>query len=147
MKHGSSWSVFLSAASYCIWQVEISYPTSLPRNPIDQYHSEVSCVFFILNFTIPNTVIGNFGRGKQRIGEGVQIPDSLVEEAFFINVCISKGCGYPIYQDCRFLPCLVLRIGNRLVYWLYRLDLYCSYILQDGFYGLIPFQKVNYINP
>ena len=34
MKHGSSWSVFLSAASYCIWQVEISYPISLPRNPI-----------------------------------------------------------------------------------------------------------------
>ena len=42
MKRGSSWSVFLSAASYCIWQVESSYPTSLPRNPIDQYHSEVS---------------------------------------------------------------------------------------------------------
>ena len=35
MKHGSS-------GSYCIWQVETSYPTSLPRNPIDQYHSEVS---------------------------------------------------------------------------------------------------------
>ena len=33
MKHGSSWSVFLSAASYCIWQVEISYPTSLPWEP------------------------------------------------------------------------------------------------------------------
>ena len=57
MKHGSSWSVFLSAASYCIWQVEISYPTSLPRNPIDQYPPEVLlCVFFILNFMIANTV-------------------------------------------------------------------------------------------
>ena len=42
IKHGSSWSIFLSAASYCIWQVEISYPTSLPRNLIDQYPSEVS---------------------------------------------------------------------------------------------------------
>ena len=30
-------------------------PTSLPRNPLDQYPSEVS--FFILNFTIANTVI------------------------------------------------------------------------------------------
>ena len=54
MKHGSSWSVFLSAASYCIWQVEISYHTSLPRNPIPlKFH----CVYFILNFTIANTVI------------------------------------------------------------------------------------------
>ena len=42
MKHGSPWSIFSSAASYCIWQVEISYPISLPRNPINQYHSEVS---------------------------------------------------------------------------------------------------------
>ena len=42
MKQASSWSVFLSAASYCIWQVEISYPTSLPSNPINQYPSEVS---------------------------------------------------------------------------------------------------------
>ena len=56
MKHGSSWSVFLSAASYRIWQVEISYPTFLPRNPIDQYPS-YHCVFFILNFTIASTVI------------------------------------------------------------------------------------------
>ena len=55
MKHGSYWSVFLSAASYCIWQVEISYPTSLPRNPIDQYPSKFHCVFFILNFTIANS--------------------------------------------------------------------------------------------
>ena len=57
MKHGSSWSVFLSAASYCIWQAEISYLTSLPRNPVDQYPSEVLLCFFILNFTIANTVI------------------------------------------------------------------------------------------
>ena len=35
-------AIFLSAASYCIWQVEISYPISLPSNPIDQYPSEVS---------------------------------------------------------------------------------------------------------
>ena len=49
MKHGSSWSVFLSAALYCIWQVEISYPTSMPRNPIDQNPLKFHCVFFILN--------------------------------------------------------------------------------------------------
>ena len=55
IKHGSSGSVFLSAASYCIWQVEISYPTSLPRNPIDQYHSEVSLC--LLHPSIANTVI------------------------------------------------------------------------------------------
>ena len=53
MKHGSSWSVFLSAASYCIWQVEIYYPTS-SINITLKFH----CVFFILNFTIANTVIG-----------------------------------------------------------------------------------------
>ena len=56
MKHGSSWSVFLSAASYCIWQVEISYPIPCPRtqsinNPL-KFHGD-----FILNFTIANTVI------------------------------------------------------------------------------------------
>ena len=52
MKHASYWSVFLSA-----WQVEISLPTSLPKNPVYQYPSEVPFVFFILNFTIANTVI------------------------------------------------------------------------------------------
>ena len=42
MKHGSFWSVSLLFASYCIWQVEISYPISLPSIPIDLYLSEVS---------------------------------------------------------------------------------------------------------
>ena len=57
MKHGSSWSVFLSAASYCIWQVEISYPTPCPGTQSINIPLKFHCVFFILNFTIANIVI------------------------------------------------------------------------------------------
>ena len=57
MKHGSSWSVFLSAASYCIWQVEISYPLPCPGTQSINITLKFHCVFFILNFTITNTVI------------------------------------------------------------------------------------------
>ena len=57
MKHGSFWSVFLSAASYCIWQVEISYPASLPRTQSINILLKFHCVFFILNFMIANTII------------------------------------------------------------------------------------------
>ena len=57
MKHGSSWSVFMSAASYCIWQVEISYPLPCPGTQSINITLQFYCVFFILNFTIANTVI------------------------------------------------------------------------------------------
>ena len=57
MKHGSYWSVFLSAASYYIWQVEISYPVSLPGTQSINIPLKFHCVFFIVNFTIANTVI------------------------------------------------------------------------------------------
>ena len=57
MKHGSYWSVFLSAASYCIWQVEISYPLPCPGTQSINIPLKFHCVFFVLNFTITNTVI------------------------------------------------------------------------------------------
>ena len=44
-------SVSLLFASYCIWQVEISYPISLPSI------LNFQCVFCILNFSVANTVI------------------------------------------------------------------------------------------
>ena len=81
MKHGSSWSVFLSAASYCIWQVEISYPTSLPRNPIDQYPSEVSLCLLHPYFTIANTVIS----------KKLFISDSISDEMSFMYKENNKG--------------------------------------------------------
>ena len=56
MKHGSFWSVSLLFASYCIWQVEISYPISLPSNQIDLYLSEISmCPLY--PFSVANTLI------------------------------------------------------------------------------------------
>ena len=47
MKHRSFLSISLLFASYCIWQVEISYPISLPSIPIDLYLFEVSmCLLY-----------------------------------------------------------------------------------------------------
>ena len=57
MKRGSSWSVFLSVASYCIWQAEISYPLPCPGTQSINIPLKFHCVYFILNFTIANTVI------------------------------------------------------------------------------------------
>ena len=59
MKHGSFWSVSLVFAFNCIWQVEISYPTSLPSTPIDLYLKvlKFQCVLRILKFSVANTVI------------------------------------------------------------------------------------------
>ena len=38
-----------------------------------------------------NTVLCIFNRWDQRVREGIPIPDSLGEEATFINICISNG--------------------------------------------------------
>ena len=40
---------------------------------------------------LSNTILCIFSRWDQRIGEGIPIPDSLGEEATFINICISNG--------------------------------------------------------
>ena len=39
---------------------------------------------------LSNTILCIFSRWDQRIGEGILIPDSLGEEATFINICISN---------------------------------------------------------
>ena len=57
MKHGSSWSVFLSAESYCIWQVISHTPLPCPGTQSMDIPLKFHCVFFILNFTIANKVI------------------------------------------------------------------------------------------
>ena len=38
-----------------------------------------------------NTILCIFSGWDQRIGEGIPIPDSLGEEATFINICIGNG--------------------------------------------------------
>ena len=63
----SFWSVSLLFASYCIWQVEISYPISLPNIPIFIF-LKFQCVFCVLNFSVANTIISE-------------------ESCFRINVC------------------------------------------------------------
>ena len=40
---------------------------------------------------LSNTILCIFSGWDQRIGEGIPIPDSLGEEATFINVCIGNG--------------------------------------------------------
>ena len=40
---------------------------------------------------LSNTILCIVSRWDQRIGEGIPIPDSLGEEATFINICISNG--------------------------------------------------------
>ena len=42
---------------------------------------------------LSNTILCNFSGWDQRIGEGIPIPDSLEEEATFINICIGNGRG------------------------------------------------------
>ena len=40
---------------------------------------------------LSNTILCIFSGWDQRIGEGIPIPDSLEEEATFINICIGNG--------------------------------------------------------
>ena len=57
-----------------------------------------------------NTILYNFSRWDQRIREDISIPDSLGEEATFINICISNGVWNAF--ECWFLPRLVLGIRS-----------------------------------
>ena len=91
-----------------------------------------------------HTILCNFGRGNQRIREGIPVPNSLREEAAFISICASNGslkchrvlisttpsfgdkvvCWYVAYMcrprlivsaiECWFLPRLVL---DKVVCW------------------------------
>ena len=58
------------------------YPTPVIRELVPSSHqrSELS-----------NTILCIFSGWDQRIGEGIPIPDSLAEEATFINICIGNG--------------------------------------------------------
>ena len=40
---------------------------------------------------LSTTILSIFSWWDQRIGEGIQIPDSIGEEATFINICIGNG--------------------------------------------------------
>ena len=40
---------------------------------------------------LSNTILCIFSGWDQRIGEGIPIPDSLGEEATFVNICIGNG--------------------------------------------------------
>ena len=40
---------------------------------------------------LSNTILCSFSGWDQRIGEGIPIPDSLGEEATFVNICIGNG--------------------------------------------------------
>ena len=60
-----------------------------------------------------NTILCNFSRWVQRIGEDIPIPDSLGEEVTFINICISNG-------DLKCLWVLISTtpsIGNKVLCW------------------------------
>ena len=60
---------------------------------------------------LSNTILCIFSRWDQRIGEGIPIPDSLGEEAIFINICIAMWVWNAI--ECWFLQRLVLGIRIR----------------------------------
>ena len=58
MKHGCSWSVFLSAASYYTFdRLKSHTPLSCPGTQSINIPLKFHCVFFTLNFMIANTVI------------------------------------------------------------------------------------------
>ena len=62
---------------------------------------------------LSNTILCIFSRGDQRIGEGIPIPDSLGEEATFINICISNGS-----QKChRVLISTTPSFGDKVICW------------------------------
>ena len=59
---------------------------------------------------LSNTILCIFSGWDQRIGEGIPIPDSLGEDATFINICIGNGVWNAI--ECWFLQRLVLGIRS-----------------------------------
>ena len=67
---------------------------------------------------LSNTILCIFSGWDQRIGEGIPIPDSLGEEATFINICIGNGS----LKCHRVLIPTTPSFGdkvNLLVHWLY----------------------------
>ena len=62
---------------------------------------------------LSNTILCNFSRWDQRIGEGIPIPVSLDEEATFINICISNGS----LKCYRLLIPTTPSFGDKFVCW------------------------------
>ena len=62
---------------------------------------------------LSNTILCIFSGWDQRIGEGISIPDSLGEEATFINICIGKGS----LKCHRVLISLTPCFGDKVIYW------------------------------
>ena len=62
---------------------------------------------------LSNTILCIFIRWDQRIGEGIPIPDSLGEEATFINICISNGS----LKCHRVLISITPSFGDKVIYW------------------------------
>ena len=62
---------------------------------------------------LSNTILCIFSRWDQRIGEGIPIPDSLGEEATFINICISN-----VSLKChRVLISTTPSFGDKVICW------------------------------
>ena len=62
---------------------------------------------------LSNAILCIFSRWDQRIGEGISIPDSLGEEATFINICISNG-----NLKChRVLISTTPSFGDKVIWW------------------------------
>ena len=62
---------------------------------------------------LSNTILCIFSRWDQRIGEGIPIPDSLGEEATFINICISNGS----LKCHRVLISTTPSFGDKVICW------------------------------
>ena len=62
---------------------------------------------------LSNTILCIFSGWGQRIGEGIPIPDSLGEEATFINICI----GYGSLKCHRVLIPTTPSFGDKVVCW------------------------------
>ena len=62
---------------------------------------------------LSNTILCIFSRWDQRIGEGIPIPDSLGEEATFINICISNRS----LKCHRVLISTTPSFGDKIICW------------------------------
>ena len=62
---------------------------------------------------LSNTILCIFSRWDQRVGEGIPIPDSLGEEATFINICISNGS----LKCHRVLISTTPSLGDKVICW------------------------------
>ena len=62
---------------------------------------------------LSNTILCIFSGWDQRIGEGIPIPDSLGEEATFINICIGNGS----LKCHRVLISTTPSFGDKIICW------------------------------